>query len=122
MSRLFSFLRTIAVDGAMDLIERFEQCTLPIAEMHHTQHLEIALWYVLHYPPEEALDRMRNGLKALLAENGVGSSYNEEVTLGWMRFVQEFTSHADRSLPFPDLAHQLVLSAEGHRNKLVPPL
>ena len=75
----------------MDLIERFEQCTLPIAEMHHTQHLEIALWYVLHYPPEEALERMRNGLKALLAENGVGSSYNEEVTLGWMTFVQEFT-------------------------------
>ena len=106
----------------MDLIERFEQCTLPIAEMHHTQHLEIALWYVLHYPPEEALERMRNGLKALLAENGVGSSYNEEVTLGWMQFVQEFASHADRSLPFPDLAHQLVLSAEGHRNKLVPPL
>ena len=106
----------------MDLIERFEQCTLPIAEMHHTQHLEIALWYVLHYPPEEALERMRNGLKALLAENGVGSSYNEEVTLGWMQFVGEFTSHADRSLTFSDLAHQLVLSAEGHRNKLVPPL
>jgi hypothetical protein len=106
----------------MDLIERFEQCTLPIAEMHHTQHLEIALWYVLHYPPEEALERMRDGLKALLAENGVPSSYSEEVTVGWMAFVQDFAAHADRSLPFPDLAHQLLLSAAAHRNKLLPPL
>lgn len=106
----------------MDLIERFEQCTLPIAEMHHTQHLEIALWYGLHYPPQEALERMRNGLKALLAENGVGSSYSEEVTAGWMTFVQDFAAHADRSLPFPDLAHQLLTSAAAHRNKLVPPL
>jgi hypothetical protein len=122
MSRLSSFLRTIAVGGAMDLIERFEQCTLPIAEMHHTQHLEIALWYVLHYPPEEALERMRNGLKALLAQNGVGSSYNEEVTLGWMTFVQKFVAQVDRTVPFSELAHQLALSAEGHRNKLVPPV
>jgi len=106
----------------MDLIERFEQCTLPIAEMHHTQHLEIALWYALHYPPPEALDRMRNGLKALLAENGVGSSYDEEVTRGWMEFVQDFVAHADRSLPFPELAHKLVLSAEGQRNKIGPHL
>lgn len=106
----------------MDLIERFEQCTLPIAEMHHTQHLEIALWYALHYPPPEALNRMHNGLKALLAENGVGSSYDEEVTRGWMEFVQDFIAHADRALPFPELAHQLVLSAEGQRNKLGPHL
>lgn len=39
--------------------------TLPKAEWTHHAHLRVGLWHVLRYSPEEALDRLRAGIRTL---------------------------------------------------------
>ncbi|MCP2728197.1 hypothetical protein [Limnofasciculus baicalensis] len=53
-----------------DLIQRFENGTLPRGEWTHHAHLIVALWYLTHYPQPEATNYIRNGIKR----------YNQSIT------------------------------------------
>ena len=88
----------------MTLVEQFERGTLPPSQFHHAQHLEVALWYGLHYTSEEALARMCASLRNYLAVQHVpAQKYSLPVTVAWMARVQSFLLTADRSRPFADL-------------------
>jgi hypothetical protein len=92
----------------MTLVEQFENATLPLAEFHHAQHLEVALWYTLHYPPGEACTRMSDGLRHYLAANHIpAGKYSQAVTDAWMARIAGFVATADRTRPFPDLLFAL---------------
>jgi hypothetical protein len=84
------------------LVEAWSQQTLPFAEWTHQAHLTVALWHVLRYPPEEALDRVRAGIQAYNLSQGVEQTpeggYHETLTRIWMALVQDFVS---RSGPGP---------------------
>lgn len=73
------------------LIEAFETCRIPQGAWRHPEHVKLAYLYLRAHPPEEALRRMRAGLKALNAVHGVPESltrgYHETLTGAWLRLV-----------------------------------
>ena len=92
----------------MKLVTQFENATLPLAEFHHAQHLEIALWYALHNPPEDALARMIAGLQRYLKANNIpAEKYSAAVTAAWMERIQQFLATADRAQSCEQLCRQL---------------
>jgi hypothetical protein len=74
-----------------DLIARFEDASLPSAAWTHRAHLTVALWYVHHHSPAQALDRMRAGILRLNAAHGVPTTpargYHETITRFYMHLV-----------------------------------
>ncbi len=94
------------------LVRRFEDGSLPRSEWHHRQHLSVALWYLTRYPPEEATERIREGIKRFNAAKGVPQTrdggYHETLTLHFIHRIRLFLAGADRSLPLPVLAALVV--------------
>lgn len=76
------------------VVRGFETCTTAKEEFHHREHLTVAVWYLQTLGREEAVERMRTGLKRFLNHHGVDpKKYSEEVTVFW---VDAIASHLER--------------------------
>ncbi|MFN2454393.1 MAG: hypothetical protein ABR577_09255 [Pyrinomonadaceae bacterium] len=71
-----------------ELVRKFESCELPVSEFKHRQHITVALWYLKHFAPQEAAERMRRRLRRLLNHYNL-QGYNETLTLFWMRRIKK---------------------------------
>ncbi len=72
------------------VVHGFESCTTPKENFTHRSHLTVAVWYLLHSTPEEALEKMRTALFRFLAHHGVGrEKYHETLTIFWIQLVQK---------------------------------
>ena len=66
----------------------FETVSLGADEFDHAAHLRIAWTYLCEDQPQEAADRMRRGLLALLERLGAGADkYHETMTRAWIDAV-----------------------------------
>lgn len=74
-----------------ELLRRFEAADLTIEQWNHRRHVRVAWCYLTRLPFDEAVARMRAGLKALLPVFGIAESlnvgYHETITVAWMRLV-----------------------------------
>jgi len=97
------------------LIAQFCQRTLPKAEWTHAAHLRVGLWYVLHFSPEEALSRLRSGIRLLNEAHGTPNTdrggYHETITRFYVQWIGRFVRERGRSKPFDELAAELVAAA-----------
>jgi hypothetical protein len=70
----------------------FESCTLPFTSWSHRMHVRVAFLYLSRFGLDEAIDRMRSGIKAYNAAHGVqdgpGMGYHETTTLAFLRLMQ----------------------------------
>lgn len=84
-----------------EFLARFEAGTIPMAQWNHCAHLRVAYLYVIQYSFEEALVRMRDGIRRFNAGHDVpdrlDSGYHETITQAWLRLVHVM---AQRSGPF----------------------
>jgi hypothetical protein len=66
----------------------FEQGTLPRPVWTHAAHLAIGAWYLLSFPEEMAIDRVRTGIRHYNQCAGIAntpdSGYHETLTLFWL--------------------------------------
>ncbi len=76
-------LNLIEVDA---LVVGFEEGSVRLEDFHHRQHLMVAARLASDAPLDVALDRMRRGLRALLASHGK-DGYHETVTAFWMHVL-----------------------------------
>ena len=80
----------VAVDD-QTFLRQFEESTLPRDQWHHREHVRTAYLYLTRYSFEDALHRMRQGVKALNAAHGTpetpGRGYHETMTQAWIRLV-----------------------------------
>lgn len=87
--------------------------TLPKAEWTHQAHLRVGLWHLLRYPPAEALDRLRDGIRryneSIGGTNTETSGYHETITHFYVRVIENFLETADRSRPIDTLADELIV-------------
>ena len=98
--------RTLSVTDEKFLVQ-VENCTWPLADWHHRQHIKVAYLYLLRYPFDEALTRMCRGIKAYNAAQQIADGplrgYHETLTQAWMRLVFftlcEFGSYSVGSEP-----------------------
>ena len=129
----------------LNLVHRFEFCTLPREEWTHRAHLTVALWYCLRHSFEEATWLVREGIKKYNASHGVTqtrtSGYHETMTLFWLRIVRKYLSevspvdftltalanglverYGDKGLPFAYYTRERILSWEARMNWVEPDL
>lgn len=72
-----------------DLIERFENCTLPPASFHHREHVRLAWLYLRRYPALEALSKFCEGLKRFAGSLGKSDRYHETITWAYLLLIRE---------------------------------
>ena len=103
-----------------ELVAAFERCELPRAAWTHRAHLLTALWYLVHYGPDEGGELVRTGIKRFNAANGVAqtpdSGYHETVTCFYLWVVARHLRDAAPGASFADLATALV-AAWGDKNR-----
>jgi cellobiose-specific phosphotransferase system component IIA len=133
-----------STEEILELVRRFEDCTLPRVEWTHASHLTVALWHILQYDWPEATARMRRGIKRYNAAHGIQTTptggYHETLTLFWLRAVRAFLEEgrnearrlvrlaneliasADRSLPLAHYTRELLFSPDARANWVEPDL
>ncbi len=77
-------------DDEKFLVE-FEAGRWPLEQWHHQQHIKLAYLYLRHYPFDEAMGRIRAGIKAHNQARGIPElperGYHETMTQAWLRLV-----------------------------------
>ena len=97
------------------LVETFLRRTLPKQAWTHEAHLCVGLWFVLHYSRDEALARLRSGIRALNEVHGTPNTdqggYHETITRFYVHWIEQFVAHSGCQRPIDDLAEELVRTA-----------
>ena len=125
------------------LVQAWSERTLPFGEWTHRAHLDVALWHALNFPPEEALERMRQGIQAYNLSQGVEQTptggYHETLTCLYMALVQDFVRRngpaspeelalklweqcSDRRIPLRFYSRERLMSWEARTTYLAPDL
>jgi hypothetical protein len=88
--------RDFASDGEVAaLVRAFENATIPASEFTHAAHIAVALSYLDTFPPEQALERMRENIRSFAAHHHVTNLYHETLTTFWIRLLEHVTSACD---------------------------
>jgi hypothetical protein len=120
------------------LVRAFEDATIPASEFTHAAHIAVALSYLDAFPPEQALERMREKIRAFATHHGVSNLYHETLTTFWMRLLEHVTATSDIELPLwqrinlivedwtkrrPVEAHYSteLIKSQAARDKWIPP-
>jgi hypothetical protein len=72
-----------------DVVHKFESCEYKTEEFTHAHHLTVACWYLSTMGSEQALARMRTGLKKFIAHHGK-QGYHETITRFWMELLAAY--------------------------------
>jgi hypothetical protein len=102
-----------------ELISAFERCLLTSQQWNHRAHVRVAFLYAFQHQFDQALERMRVGLRALNAAHQVPNlpdrGYNETITVAFLRLIYaachngQFSSSADFCDHNPDLLDKTAL-------------
>jgi hypothetical protein len=120
------------------LVSAFENATIPASEFTHAAHIAVALSYLATFSPEQALERMREKIRAFAAHHRVGNLYHETLTTFWMRLLEHVAGTSDVDLPLwrrinlivedwtkrrPVEAHYSteLIKSQAARDKWIPP-
>src|SRR5215831_9069962 len=96
------------------LVKTFETCAIHPAEFRHYMHLAVALWYLKHFPYDEASQKIRQGIRRLAAAYGK-TGYHETITLFWLEIVRRFLANGHSGEPIFVAANKLA-SEYGNKN------
>ena len=102
------------------IVAEFEATTLPYAVWRlHATHLHVALWYILHLPAGEAIERICQGIQRYNLVQGTlqtrTGGYQETLTLAFIHLIRHFAARTDRERPFAEIAGDLVRDLPDHR-------
>ena len=101
-------METVDLDA---LVGRFLDRTLPKVEWTHQAHLAVGAWHVDRYGPDEALTRLRDGIRALNDSHGTinsaSSGYHETITRAYVRLIAGFFADC-ADLPLPERVAGLI--------------
>jgi hypothetical protein len=103
-----------------NLVAAFERFELPRAAWTHAAHLVTALWYLVHYGPDEGGERMRTGIKRFNAANGIAQTpdggYHETITCFYLWAIGRHLRDAPPGRSITHLASSLI-AAWGDKNR-----
>jgi hypothetical protein len=89
------------------LVSAFEACSFHPSEFRHYQHLTVAMWYVWHFPLDEATVKLTTGIRRL-AETYGKMGYHETITLFWLRIVANFVAEHRQKVSLTATANSLI--------------
>lgn len=103
------------------LVRAFEACTLPVKAWTHEAHLTVALWFLTHYPLDEATQRVRLGIQRYNESCGFpmtrDSGYHETITRFYLWSVRHYLKAAAPDASLVERINVLVDSPFGDRKR-----
>src|SRR5438105_8638379 len=95
------------------LAEAFENCSRSRSEWTHHAHLKVGLWHLVSFPPDRALDLLRQQIRQYNETVGIinseSSGYHETITRFYVWIIAKFLRDSDKSEPIDLLAQKLIL-------------
>jgi hypothetical protein len=105
-----------------DLVARFHARTLPKSEWTHQAHLAVGTWHVHRLGPDQALPRLRSGIRRLNDSHGTPntdtSGYHETMTRAYVMLLAAFIAGRDGQAA-ADCAEALLASRLAARDALL---
>jgi hypothetical protein len=95
-----------------EVVNRFESCNFASGEFLHSDHVTVALCYLIESTEEEACARMREGLMRFLKHHGHTDAYHETITVFWIKLVGRYLDRSDNSHSFVELANTAVAACD----------
>jgi adenylate kinase family enzyme len=96
-----------------DFAARFQACAIPESAWTHSAHMVLGLWHVHRYGAEEALARLRSGIRRLNeSQGGVNTETrgsHETITVAYLRLLAQFLETGPAA-PIPDRVAALLAS------------
>jgi adenylate kinase family enzyme len=110
-------------DEAVSLGPRFEACAIPAKSWTHAAHLSVGLWHVDRYGREDALARLRTGIRRLNeSHGGVNSAtagYHETITVAYVELLAQFLERRENGESLRDTVVRLLEGPLAARNVLL---
>jgi hypothetical protein len=73
----------------LELMERFEDGTLPIEAFHHEEHVRVAFSYLSKYSVLDSLERFSGSLRRFAERHGKTGLYHETITWAYVLLIRE---------------------------------
>jgi hypothetical protein len=87
-----------------ELIEQFEDGTLPIDGFHHREHVRTAFLYLTKYPVLEALQIFSRTLRRFAEARGKPQLYHQTITWAYIFLIQERMARAGNKQSWEEFA------------------
>jgi hypothetical protein len=87
-----------------ELIEQFEDGTLPIDGFHHREHVRTAFLYLTKYPVLEALQIFSRTLRRFAETRGKPQLYHQTITWAYIFLIQERMARAGNKQSWEEFA------------------
>jgi hypothetical protein len=94
----------VSADDIARLVAAFEDCTLPPAELHHRQHVQIAWWMLRQEPADRAIARFVGAIRRYAAHLGKAHIYHETITWASLLIINERLERGGRQRSWPEFA------------------
>ncbi len=78
----------------LELMEQFEDGSLPIGAFHHEEHVRVAFLYLAKYRVLEAVERFSAALTRFAERNGKAGLYHETITWAYLLLIRERMARA----------------------------
>jgi hypothetical protein len=102
---------------------RFESAEIPKAEWTHAAHLAIGLWHVHRYGREEALPRLRTGIRRLNDAHGTLNTptggYHETVTRAYVELFADLLAAGPSGTTLAETLRVVLAGPLGARHVLL---
>jgi len=87
-----------------ELIEQFEDGTLPNEGFHHREHVRTAFLYLTKYPVPEALQIFSRTLRRFAEARGKPQLYHQTITWAYIFLIQERMARAGSKQSWEEFA------------------
>ena len=77
-----------------ELLERFEDGTLPSESFHHEEHIRVAFLYLSEHSVLDSLERFSAALRRFATRNGKAGLYHETITWAYILLIRERMARA----------------------------
>jgi len=106
-----------------EFARRFVAKEIPARLWTHGAHLAVGLWHVNRYGADEALRRLRRGIRSLNEHHGKqnteSAGYHETITRAQVVLLADFLARADSAIPLLERYALLMASPLSDRNVLL---
>jgi hypothetical protein len=106
------------LDEIKNLVQAFEDFTLPRCEWNHHAHLTVALWYLTHHLELEATNYIRDRIQGYNLAIGIkttkDSGYHETITMFWVRIIIRYLADEATNSSIVYLANKLFSRCTPH--------
>ncbi|MBK6390763.1 MAG: hypothetical protein KA109_11615 [Saprospiraceae bacterium] len=103
----------------MDIVDGFISRTLDKSLWTHDAHQITAIWFLMHYEPDDALCRIKSGIiaynLAVGGENTGQNGYHETITILWWSLIHLFVER-HREFSYEDLCDAFLSSPYSARD------